>query len=112
MIKSLSLTDCIIDEDREVAWLTTRLGAHCERIYSLTEKGKGALDRARPYWQDAQTRLRQSLGEADWLNFLNICEKTVRAAHQAEELRTRNGQPIDTVEPSLVNRFAYERSAA
>jgi DNA-binding PadR family transcriptional regulator len=101
MIKSLSLTDCIIDEAREVAWLTTRLHAHCERIYSLTEKGKGALDRARPYWQDAQTRLRQSLGEADWLNFLNI-----------QELRTRKGQPIDTAEPSLVNRFAYERSAA
>jgi DNA-binding PadR family transcriptional regulator len=93
MIKSLSLTDCIIDEAREVAWLTTRLHAHCERIYSLTEKGKGALDCVRPYWQDAQTRLRQSLGEADWLNFLNICEKTVRAAHQAEELRTLAASP-------------------
>jgi DNA-binding MarR family transcriptional regulator len=76
---------------RRKGWVNTRLGTHSERIYSLTERGKLALQAARPFWQNAQARLKRALGDADWIAFHRICEKTVRAAHEAEEIRTRNG---------------------
>jgi len=75
---------------RRKGWVKTRLGAHSERIYSLTDRGKLALQAARPFWQNAQARLKQALGETDWIAFHRICEKTVRAAHEAEEIRARN----------------------
>ncbi len=73
---------------RKRGLITCRIGGnHGERIYSLTEQGKEALRRALPYWQRAQQRLRQSLGESELREMLRICESVVQAAQQAEHQR-------------------------
>jgi DNA-binding MarR family transcriptional regulator len=64
---------------------------HCERIYRLTEEGKMALARAMPYWERAQERLRRTLGDDETQMLLRLCENTVAATQEAEELRTSNG---------------------
>lgn len=94
---------------RKKGWVSTRLGAHSERIYSLTDKGKLMLQLARPFWQNAQARLKQALGEADWLAFQRICEKTVHAAHAAEEIRMHNGGPFS---PLFAPDWYQKRPAA
>ncbi|MBV9624421.1 MAG: hypothetical protein JOZ14_10630 [Acidobacteria bacterium] len=97
---------------RKKGLVAIRLGPRCERIYSLTDKGRAALEGARPYWQNAQARLRHSLGEADWLDFVIVCEKAVRAAREAEELRTCNRQSISNFELPSQNRYDVKSSAA
>jgi len=63
---------------------------HGERIYSLTEAGKEALRQATPFWERAQSRLRQTLGDSDLRDLLRVCESAVRAAQKAEQLRVIN----------------------
>jgi DNA-binding MarR family transcriptional regulator len=65
-------------------------GPHGERLYSLTPEGKAALMRALSYWERAQKRFRQTLGDSAFGLLLQLCEKTVKAAHAAEELRASN----------------------
>lgn len=65
-------------------------GNHGERIYSLTEEGRDAFQRALPYWERAQQRLRQTLGETELLQLLRVCDSAVRAAQKAEMLRAIN----------------------
>jgi len=78
---------------RKRGLITSRIGEkHGERIYSLTEKGKEALLQALPYWERAQSRLRQTIGDTDWKTLLTLCDRTVAAAHEAEQLRTRNSK--------------------
>jgi DNA-binding MarR family transcriptional regulator len=65
-------------------------GNHGERIYTLTEQGKEALNRATPYWERAQKRLRQTLGDPELHALLRVCQSAVEAAQKAEQLRTTN----------------------
>ena len=55
----------------------------------LTPAGQREYKRVLPYWQSAQKRLRQSLGEANWNHILNAAVRTagVRSIHHV--LRTR-----------------------
>lgn len=66
-------------------------GNHGERIYALTDSGRDAYQRALPYWDRAQQRFRQTLGIADYRSLLQLCESSVQAARQAEQLRASNG---------------------
>jgi DNA-binding MarR family transcriptional regulator len=76
---------------RRKGLVSARVGKnHGERIYTLTEKGKEALMQALPYWERAQTRLKQTLGAADFGLLLQLCESAVTAAHEAEHLRAAN----------------------
>jgi DNA-binding MarR family transcriptional regulator len=95
---------------RRKGLVATRIGAHCERIYSLTEKGKAALNDARPYWENAQARLRESLGGQDWQHLFELCTRTLRAAREAEQLRRPNGHPIRV--PDSLPRRSTDRAAA
>jgi DNA-binding MarR family transcriptional regulator len=80
---------------RKKGLITMRTGAnHGERLYALTEKGKEFLNQAMPYWERAQQRLRQSLGDFDFQNLLRLCESTVAAAHNAEQMRATNCVPM------------------
>ena len=63
---------------------------HGERIYALSEHGKKLLKQAMPYWNLAQRRLRNALGETDWSLMLELSERISSAAHNAEQLRTNN----------------------
>jgi DNA-binding MarR family transcriptional regulator len=82
---------------RKKGLVAARIGAnHGEHIYSLTEPGKEALRRAMPYWERAQNRLRQTLGDSDFRELLRVCDRAVQAAQKAEQLRTINsGTPHD-----------------
>ncbi len=76
---------------RKKGLVTSRVGGnHGERIYSLTEQGKEALNRALPYWERAQSRLRQTLGDSELRTLLQVCERVVEAAQKAEQLRAIN----------------------
>lgn len=76
---------------RKKGLITSRIGGnHGERIYTLTEQGKKALNRATPYWERAQKRLRQTLGDPELLALLRICDSAVEAAQKAERLRAAN----------------------
>jgi DNA-binding MarR family transcriptional regulator len=68
---------------------------HDERIYSLTLQGEKSLDRALPYWQRAQARLRKTLGDPEFDMLLRICQSTVRAAREAERLRAMNSTVLN-----------------
>jgi DNA-binding MarR family transcriptional regulator len=76
---------------RRKGYIQVRTGnRHAERIYSLTEKGLEALRHATPYWERAQKRLRQVLGESDWRDMLEMMDRVRSAALHAEELRVDN----------------------
>src|SRR5215469_15295927 len=79
------------DQDIAVETLSRRLGErHGERIYSLTLEGHQAFRKALPYWERAQERLRNVLGNSDTRALLDICERVRLAAHNAESARTKN----------------------
>ncbi|MBV9180153.1 MAG: winged helix-turn-helix transcriptional regulator [Acidobacteria bacterium] len=69
-----------------------RGGKHGERIYALTEQGKKMLNDTVPYWERAQQRLRRTLGDGEFPLLLELCRKTIDAAHKAEQLRTANSR--------------------
>jgi len=76
---------------RRKGLIRVRVGArHGERIYSLTDQGRQALAEAWPYWERAQKRFRQSVGEGQWQLLLQLCQRTVEAARKAEQLRAVN----------------------
>jgi DNA-binding MarR family transcriptional regulator len=76
---------------RKKGLIAVRVGSnHGERIYSLTEQGEEAFQRALPYWERAQKRLRQTLGDGELRELLRVCDSAVRAAHKAESLRAIN----------------------
>lgn len=85
---------------RQKGLIASRAGAHSERIYRLTEQGEGVLRNARPYWNAAQTRLKEALEESDWQLFFKSCERAVCASFLAEELRSPNGSRVNKTDPN------------
>lgn len=83
---------------RKRGLVSARIGGnHGERIYSLTEAGKQALGKALPYWERAQRRLNATLGDAELRLLLRLCDLTVGAAHDAEQLRATNPGAPDSL---------------
>jgi DNA-binding MarR family transcriptional regulator len=83
---------------RKKGLIAARIGGnHGERIYTLTEQGKEALHRATPYWERAQQRLRQTLGDPELHALLRVCESAVQASQKAEQLRTTNAAVPDEI---------------
>lgn len=86
-------------------------GKHGERIYNLTNEGREALAKALPYWERAQSRLRQTLGDPELRLLLQLCESTVQAARKAEQLRATNSsalRPASVSEIDLQNNIELE----
>ena len=76
---------------RRKGYLQVRRGArHGERIYSLTDQGRLALQNALPYWERAEDRFRRALESDDWNGILLMLDRLRIAAVRAEELRTNN----------------------
>jgi DNA-binding PadR family transcriptional regulator len=83
---------------RRKGLVSARIGGnHGERIYTLTERGKEALAKALPYWERAQSRLTATLGDAELRVLLRLCDLTVEAAHEAEQLRATNPGAPDSL---------------
>ncbi len=76
---TLTRTLALLHRER---WISTKRGKdRRERVVRLTESGKGRLAMAQPHWQEAQRRLKQTLGERNWKQMEStISEATVAAA--------------------------------
>jgi DNA-binding MarR family transcriptional regulator len=75
---------------RRKGLISCRVGKHGERIYTLTAAGREALLKATPYWERAQSRFEQALGDRDMRSLLELCRRVVTAATKAEEMRVPN----------------------
>jgi DNA-binding MarR family transcriptional regulator len=69
---------------RKQGWVRARPGTdRRERLFSLTGAGSRQLATAQPYWEQAERRLRNQLGDAGWKNMketvLQMSEAAVRA---------------------------------
>jgi DNA-binding MarR family transcriptional regulator len=67
---------------RKQGWIRVKRGKdRRERVFSLTETGKRQIKAAQPHWQEAERRLRKTLGEKAWKQMQStISEITVAAA--------------------------------
>jgi DNA-binding MarR family transcriptional regulator len=67
---------------RREGWISVKRGKdRRERVFRLTEAGKRRLATAQPHWQEAERRLRQTLGERTWKQMQStISEVTIAAA--------------------------------
>jgi DNA-binding MarR family transcriptional regulator len=62
-------------------WVRVRRGKdRRERLFSLTPAGKRQMMEAQPYWERAEQRLRQQLGDADWKSMKEIVTRLTKAA--------------------------------
>lgn len=63
-------------------WIRVKRGKdRRERVFSLTETGKRQIAVAQPHWQEAERRLRKTLGERAWKQMHStISEITIAAA--------------------------------
>lgn len=76
---------------RRKGLITVRTGKnHGERLYRLTEQGEEVLRTAIPYWERAQHRFKQTVGDPEWKFLMDICRRAVEAAQKAEVLRAPN----------------------
>jgi DNA-binding MarR family transcriptional regulator len=66
---------------REQGWVQVRRGKdRRERLFRLTQAGKHKMAEAQPYWQTAEHRLRQELGDPDWKRMKEIISRLTEAA--------------------------------
>lgn len=76
---------------RKKGLVSVRTGKeHREQLYRLTEKGEETLRAVLPYWERAQQRFKQTVGDSDWQSLMDVCRRAVEAAQKAELLRAPN----------------------
>ena len=61
-----------------------------EHVYQLTPAGEKELAEAMPYWERAQSRLRQTLGAGDFERAIELADRITHAALEAESLKIKN----------------------
>lgn len=62
---------------RRKGWLRSETGTDRRKLrLFLTPAGQRKYKRVLPYWQSAQRRLRQALGEANWNQVMNAAVRT------------------------------------
>jgi DNA-binding MarR family transcriptional regulator len=65
---------------RKQGWVRVRPGKDRRaRLFSLTRKGRRELAAAQPYWERAERRLRQELGDAGWQKMRQAVSETTDA---------------------------------
>jgi DNA-binding MarR family transcriptional regulator len=66
---------------RRQGWIRVRRGKdRRERLFRLTQAGKRQLAEAQRYWERAEQRLRQELGEAGWKSMKQTVSRVTEAA--------------------------------
>ncbi len=78
---------------RASGWVQMKVGKRYRRVYCLTDEGRRILERATPYWERAQERMRSELGEAEWAMLSEFAERVTQSAIRAELAPRRNGRP-------------------
>ena len=67
---------------RKRGWLSAQPGADRRALrLGLTKAGEREYERALPYWQSAQKRLRYALGESNWNQLVDAVVHTAEAIH-------------------------------
>jgi DNA-binding MarR family transcriptional regulator len=65
-------------------WVQVKRGEdRRERVFSLTPAGRRQMAEAQPYWEAAEQRLRQKLGEAGWKRMKETVSRMTEAAAKA-----------------------------
>ena len=66
---------------RRQGWIIIKRGKdRRERVLRLTEAGKRQLATAQPHWQEAERRLKQTLGERNWKQMQSTISEVTAAA--------------------------------
>jgi DNA-binding MarR family transcriptional regulator len=66
---------------RKQGWVRVRRGKdRRERLFGLTRAGKSQLAEAQPYWERAEHRLRQELGDAGWKNMREMVSRMTESS--------------------------------
>jgi DNA-binding MarR family transcriptional regulator len=67
---------------RRLGWISVRPGKdRRERVFRLTESGKRRIATAQPHWEEAEHRLRKSMGPKNWNEMqLTVSAVTIAAA--------------------------------
>ena len=69
---------------RKKGWVRVRRGKDKrEHLFSLTRAGERQLSEAQPYWELAERRLRQELGDAGWKSMSENVSRLTKAAIMA-----------------------------
>jgi DNA-binding MarR family transcriptional regulator len=69
---------------RKQGWVQVKRGKdRRERLFSLTRAGKRQMVDAQPYWELAEQRLRQELGDAGWKHMKETVARMTEAAMAA-----------------------------
>jgi DNA-binding MarR family transcriptional regulator len=69
---------------RKQGWIQVKRGKDKrERLFSLTRSGKRQMAEAQPYWELAEQRLRQELGNAGWKRMKEAVSRMTDAAMAA-----------------------------
>jgi len=76
---------------RKAGWVAVKSGERNRRIYRLTDRGRGMLKMATPYWERAQQRMRRELGDLAWKKLGDFADRITQAALLAENARIKNG---------------------
>jgi DNA-binding MarR family transcriptional regulator len=67
---------------RKRGWLSANPGADRRALrLGLTKAGENEYERALPFWQSAQKRLKQALGEPNWNHLVDAVVHTAEAIH-------------------------------
>ncbi len=67
---------------RKRGWLSAEPGTDRRALrLALTKTGEKEYERALPYWQSAQKRLRQALGEPNWNRLVDAVVHAAEAIH-------------------------------
>jgi DNA-binding MarR family transcriptional regulator len=62
-------------------WVQVKQGRdRRERLFSLTRAGKRQMMEAQPYWELAEQKLRQELGDAGWKQIKETVSRSTKAA--------------------------------
>jgi DNA-binding MarR family transcriptional regulator len=74
-----------LDRMRKQGWINVTRGRdRRERFFSLTAAGKRQIAKAKPYWQLAETRLRNELGETGWKEMKEAISLVTKGAIRAQ----------------------------
>lgn len=69
---------------RKQGWVKVLAGKdRRERVFLLTEEGKREIDAAQSHWEDAERRLRKSLGSRAWSQMKSVVAGLTKAATTA-----------------------------
>jgi len=69
---------------RKQGWVQVERGKdRRERLFRLTRAGKRQMEEAQPYWQQAEVRLRQKLGEKGWKSMKETVARITEAGMAA-----------------------------